>query len=44
MQYSKPTVTELGSVREITLAFNKIGKDSDVYSPTTPLIGSLVAP
>jgi hypothetical protein len=44
MDYTPPKVTELGSVRDLTLAdgFNKIGFSQDVYSANTPLLGSIV--
>jgi len=44
MDYSPPTVTELGTIRELTLAMNKVGTRSDIYSNTVPLVGSLVSP
>ena len=46
MEYTPPKVTELGTVRDLTLAdsFNKIGFSHDVYSSTIPLLGSIVEP
>jgi hypothetical protein len=41
MEYTKPTVTVLGSVRELTLADNKIGSDPDIYSQVVPIVGSI---
>jgi len=44
MDYTAPTVTELGSLRELTLAgpSNKVGTSSDIYSNVVPLVGSIV--
>jgi hypothetical protein len=42
MQYTAPTVTVLGSVRDLTLVDNKIGADPDIYSSTVPIVGSIV--
>lgn len=44
MTYTKPTITDLGSVRDLTLAgsINKVGDKSDFYSKNTPLVGSIV--
>lgn len=44
MSYEAPRVTDIGSVAELTLQrYNKVGSSSDAFSPTTPLVGSLVA-
>jgi hypothetical protein len=41
--YKAPTVTTLGTVQQLTeQKFNKVGDTSDSFSPTTPLVGSLV--
>jgi hypothetical protein len=44
MKYEAPTVTELGSLRELTLAQNKVGLNTDMYTAVTGgnLVGSLV--
>ncbi len=46
MTYSAPKISELGSVRDFTLAaasFNKVGISTDFASQTIPsLVGSLV--
>jgi hypothetical protein len=43
MTYEPPTVTELGSLRDLTLQkSNKVGTVHDGYSATTPLVGSVV--
>jgi hypothetical protein len=45
MTYTTPKITELGSVRDFTLAlsgFNKIGQGSDIHSALTGLVGSIV--
>lgn len=42
MKYTAPVVTDLGSVRELTLApFNKPSGPPDIYSSTVPVVGSL---
>jgi hypothetical protein len=41
MKYTAPQVTVLGSVRDLTLASNKIGPDPDMYSQVVPIIGSI---
>lgn len=41
MKYTAPKVTVLGSVRDLTLADNKIGSDPDIYSQTVPIVGSI---
>jgi hypothetical protein len=41
--YEAPSITELGSVHELTQKFNKIGPSSDLFSRITPLVGSIVA-
>jgi len=42
MTYEPPTVTELGSLRELTLQKNnKIGTVNDRFTPTTNLVGSV---
>lgn len=44
IEYEAPTVTELGSVRDLTLQRNnKIGSNADRFSsPQNNLVGSLV--
>jgi hypothetical protein len=44
MTYTPPTVTDLGSVRELTLADNKVGGSPDMFSAITggAVVGSLV--
>lgn len=41
-RYDSPRVTEYGSVEAITEQSNKEGNESDTYSDTTPLVGSIV--
>lgn len=40
IRYTPPTIVELGSVHELTQAFNKIGATGDQFSPQ--LVGSLI--
>ena len=42
MTYTPPTVTDLGTVRDMTLDLNKVGFESDVYSAIVPIVGSIV--
>ena len=44
MTYTPPTVTDLGSVRELTLDLNKVGGSPDMYTAITggAVVGSLV--
>jgi hypothetical protein len=44
MEYSAPSITKLGTLRELTLAFNKVGTTSDTFSPATggSIVGSIV--
>jgi len=43
--YATPVVKTLGTVQQLTEQdFNKVGDQSDQFSATTPLVGSLVAP
>ncbi len=46
MSYDEPTITELGSVRDFTLEGagfgNKVGRQSDIYSKSVPLVGSII--
>ena len=44
MTYTPPAVTDLGSVRELTLANNKVGSSPDVFTAITggAVVGSLV--
>lgn len=43
MTYEPPTVTELGSLRELTLQNNKVGSHNDVFTSTPQeLVGSIV--
>ena len=46
MTYTPPTVTDLGTVREMTLANNKVGTTPDAFTAITggAVIGSLVPP
>jgi len=41
MKYTAPEVTVLGSVRDLTLANNKIGSEPDIYSQIVPIVGSI---
>ncbi|GAA0540571.1 hypothetical protein GCM10008994_14570 [Halorubrum ejinorense] len=41
-RYDSPRVTEYGSVEAITEQSNKEGNETDQYSETTPLVGSIV--
>lgn len=43
MTYQPPTITELGSVRDLTLGLNKVGNNPDIYSAVVPIIGSIVS-
>ena len=43
LTYSAPAITTLGSVHELTLSFNKVGPNADVYSANIPIVGSIVA-
>lgn len=40
--YDAPTVKALGSLRDLTLEFNKPSGPPDIYSSTVPVVGSLV--
>lgn len=40
--YEPPEVTEYGSVEALTEQSNKVGGNTDEYSETTPLVGSVV--
>jgi hypothetical protein len=44
MTYTPPTVTDLGSVRELTLANNKVGGSPDVFTAITggAVVGSII--
>lgn len=42
MTYEPPTVTELGSLRELTLQNNKVGTHTDMFTSSTELVGSIV--
>jgi hypothetical protein len=44
MTYTPPTVTDLGSVRELTLENNKVGGSPDMFTAITggSVVGSLV--
>lgn len=42
MRYSAPSVTDLGSVRDLTLVVNKVGSDPDIYSGIVPVVGSII--
>ncbi|HZN16455.1 MAG TPA: hypothetical protein VFB78_19480 [Acidimicrobiales bacterium] len=45
MQYERPSISEIGGVRDLTLqAFNKVGQAPDMYTSITAgiVIGSLV--
>ena len=35
-KYSAPQVRSLGSVEEMTQAFDKIGSDPDIFTPAVP--------
>ena len=39
--YEPPRITDIGSVAELTQAFNKMGSRSDIYSNLAPIVGSL---
>ena len=41
-RYDSPSVTEYGSIESITEQSNKEGNETDQYSDTTPLVGSIV--
>ena len=41
-RYDSPRVTEYGSIEAITEQSNKEGNANDMYSDTTPLVGSIV--
>lgn len=41
-EYTRPEVTEFGSVEAVTEQSNKEGGATDQYSDNTPLVGSLV--
>jgi hypothetical protein len=39
--YEAPALTEIGTVHELTLLFNKVGPNADAFSNIVPLVGSL---
>jgi hypothetical protein len=39
--YEPPCISEIGSLQELTLVFNKKGPSHDVYSNIIPIVGSL---
>ena len=40
--YEPPRITDIGSLADLTLAFNKRGPRPDVFSNIAPIVGSLV--
>lgn len=40
-RYDSPQVTEYGSIEAVTEQSNKLGNETDSFSDTTPLIGSI---
>lgn len=45
MEYQRPSIREIGSIRELTLqAFNKIGQDPDMFTAITAgiVVGSVL--
>ncbi len=41
--YVSPTITTIGTLADMTRAFNKIGGQADQYSASIPVVGSLVS-
>ena len=39
--YTSPAITDLGSLHELTLETNKIGRNADIYSGIVPIVGDL---
>lgn len=45
MTYEPPEMSILGSVEELTLVFNKVGLDPDIFTPAPPaqqVVGSII--
>lgn len=41
--YVSPKITTIGTLADMTRAFNKIGGSADQYSSAIPVVGSLVS-
>lgn len=41
--YQPPRISEIGSLRELTLAFNKKGPNADIFSQAIPIVGSITS-
>jgi hypothetical protein len=39
--YESPALTEIGTLHDLTLQFNKVGSNPDAIDPTAIVVGSL---